>query len=131
AVQLGESSEHSQAAARGAARAIVERNRRAEDRADPVADELVERPLVAKDLVDHLAEVFVEKSDDILRGQRLRDRREAADVGEENGRFFLAAAERERGGIARDAIDEWSREKARERVALPHLLENRSELRAR
>jgi hypothetical protein len=72
------------------------RHRRAEERHDRVADVLVHDAVV--DLHDpaHPVEIPVEESEDVSRGERLAEAREAPQVHEEDGDLALLAAERAR-----------------------------------
>ena len=71
---------------------------------DRVADELVERAAVAKDHVHLLREIAVEQLDHLLRRARFRQRREAADVGEQQ-RHFAAFARAGQAALGHDLLD--------------------------
>ena len=84
AVELLERLQHRDRARDRLERRVVDRDRRAEQADDLVADELVERAGVLEEDVDHHLEVLVERVDDLLRRATVRHRREAADVGEQH-----------------------------------------------
>src|SRR5262245_43953842 len=73
---------------------IVER--RAPEGHDAIADELVEGPAVAEHHPDLAREIAIEQGDDLLRRARLRERREAAYVREQD---------RHLAGLARKRLD--------------------------
>ena len=67
---------------------------RAPEGHDRVADVLVERPPVARhDDVGHRRQVLVQELEEHVRVELLRERGEAADVGEEDRQLALVAAE--------------------------------------
>ena len=74
--------DHFQRRAHRAAGAVGQRQRRAEERHQPVADHLVDHAAVAADGVEHQRVVGVEQLDRLFRRLALDQRREAADVGE-------------------------------------------------
>ena len=65
--------------------------RRAEVGHHRVADELVDRAAALEDHVGRELEDLVQQADDVVRGQALREAREAADVGEQDGDLALDA----------------------------------------
>ena len=87
--------DHFERRAHGRRRRVGQRQRRAEDRHQPVADHLVDHAAVAADGVEHQRVVGVEQLDRLFRRLRLRHRREAADVGEHHRGLDALAAQRE------------------------------------
>ncbi len=92
AVPVPEAADHRDRSPERAILVVLLRDRQAEDRHDRVADELVEQPALLRDAVDHAREVVVEQRHGWVRSELLRQRREAADVGEEDCRNRLVPA---------------------------------------
>ena len=66
--------------------------RRAEYGHDGIADIFVQEPVVLEDDVRHRRQILVEKMDQLLRRQALRNRCKPLDIGEEHRERFLVAA---------------------------------------
>ncbi len=78
------------------ARMILVRDRRAEERHDPVPEELVHRALVAMDFREHEVEGTLHEPVDLFGIEALRQRREPGDVDEEDRHLLALALERAR-----------------------------------
>ena len=101
--------------------------RRAEDGHHPVAEIGDERAAVVEDGLAHLAEVVVEDLDHLLGRARLREGREAAQVGEHHrARADLAAEAQPAAGLREHLVDDLLRDEAGEEVADPLPLERSS-----
>ena len=86
----------------GALRVVLVCGRRAEERHDGIADELLHRPAVMLELVAEVLPVRGKQRSYVLRVHALRARREADEVGEEDGDDLPLLATR-RGRVERRA----------------------------
>ena len=74
---------------------ISPRDRRAEHHQDGIADDFIDGAVELEDHLDHRFEIYVQRADDFLRRQRLRECGEAAQVGHENRELAFFAADLE------------------------------------
>jgi hypothetical protein len=96
---------HLEGAGDGALGVVGVGDRGAEQGEDRVAEELVDRAAVAVDHLGHRAEVDVEDRHDLLRAEALAQRREAAQVGQQDGDLAALAAELQRLGRGEQGVD--------------------------
>src|SRR6266571_294173 len=125
-VELLERCQLIERAAHGAVGVVLVHHGRAPQRHDRVPDELVERAAVLEHDLHHLGEVLREEGGDGVRTHRLRHRREAANIREEEDDRSLFTGEPARILLLRDDLRDVGREVALEvrehqRLA-PHLL---------